>query len=598
MLKFRNKFFRRKKSSSLSSVNDGGGSDAENLSDFDSSVVEDTSDSDEEGPTLITVDDGKGGIKHVRVPRAPDRQIEATALPGPKSQEQMAEKKDEESGNNNNKTEKVQNGASASGSLQDALPQPKVGLGDMLKLEFKDKQNPFTIDPTVEKLRKRIVSKKGVVNISKGHLEKGQNKRFFTDFFNTMLDMRWRYVLTLFTLSFFLSWLAFACIWYLILYTHGDFEPEHLPGNSAGWTPCVHGIYNFTSCVLFSIETQHTIGYGTRQTSEECLPAVVTMCFQSVMGVMIQACMVGIIFAKLARPKKRAETLIFSKNAIVCLRDGTLYLCFRMANMRSSHLVECHTRAILVSKKVTEEGEVIPYHQTELTVGTDPEGEEDVIFFIWPATIVHKIDENSPFYNMSSRDFIKKRYEIIVVLEGIVEPTGMSIQARSSYLPNEILWGYNFANVLNYKWNEEVYKIDYTAFNKLYKCDQTPPCSAKAWADIQKGKRRDSPPEAGAKRSASTIVVPSSSPTSKALGGLNYSVSNSSNIPLTNPYRRKAVSSTGAADDLPAASLTSSSTLSSPVSMPRTPRCLLPTPVSPILEENRRKRLDFILNNP
>ena len=49
---------------------------------------------------------------------------------------------------------------------------------------------------------------------------------------------------------------------------------------------------------------------------------------------------------------------------------------------------------------MTEEGEVIPYHQTELNVGADLEGEEDTVFFIWPTTVVHRIDEDSPFYGM------------------------------------------------------------------------------------------------------------------------------------------------------------------------------------------------------
>jgi potassium inwardly-rectifying channel subfamily J len=41
---------------------------------------------------------------------------------------------------------------------------------------------------------------------------------------------------------------------------------------------------------------------------------------------------------------------------------------FRVGNMRNSSLVEAHVRAILISKRVTEEGEVQPYHQTELKV--------------------------------------------------------------------------------------------------------------------------------------------------------------------------------------------------------------------------------------
>ena len=114
--------------------------------------------------------------------------------------------------------------------------------------------------------------------------------------------------------------------------------------------------------------------------------------------------MVGIIFAKLSRPKKRASTLMFSKNAVVCQRDGTNCLLFRVGNMRHSSLVEAHVRAILISKKVTQEGEVMPYAQTELSVGTDSEGEEDELFFIWPTTLVHKV----PGYNIDGADVQSK----------------------------------------------------------------------------------------------------------------------------------------------------------------------------------------------
>ena len=45
-----------------------------------------------------------------------------------------------------------------------------------------------------------------------------------------------------------------------------------------------------------------------------------------------------------------------------------MLLLVRVGNMRQSSLVEAHVRAILISKKVTKEGEVMPYAQTELTV--------------------------------------------------------------------------------------------------------------------------------------------------------------------------------------------------------------------------------------
>lgn len=107
------------------------------------------------------------------------------------------------------------------------------------------------------------------------------------DLFTTLVDIQWRWTILVFTLSFLLSWFSFACVWWLIAYTHGDLDPENLMPDS-GWSPCVDNINSFTSCFLFSLETQHTIGYGGRATTEECPEAVITMCLQSIWGMMIQ----------------------------------------------------------------------------------------------------------------------------------------------------------------------------------------------------------------------------------------------------------------------------------------------------------------------
>jgi potassium inwardly-rectifying channel subfamily J len=57
--------------------------------------------------------------------------------------------------------------------------------------------------------------------------------------------------------------------------------------------------------------------------------------------------MAGIVFAKLARPKKRAETIMFSKNAVITMRDGRLCLLFRIGDMRKSQLTEAHVRLMV-----------------------------------------------------------------------------------------------------------------------------------------------------------------------------------------------------------------------------------------------------------
>ena len=62
-----------------------------------------------------------------------------------------------------------------------------------------------------------------------------------------------------------------------------------------------------------------------------------------------------------------------------------------------------------------------------------------------------------------------------MTLEGIVEPSGMSIQARSSYMPDEILWGYRFVNVLKYNETSKQVsasksKMDSLDFKGKYHC--------------------------------------------------------------------------------------------------------------------------------
>lgn len=90
---------------------------------------------------------------------------------------------------------------------------------------------------------------------------------------------------------------------------------------------------------------------------------------------------VGIVFAKMTRPKHRTQTLLFSKYAVICQRDGELTLMFRVGDMRKSHIIGANIRAQLIKTKMTKEGEVMSQFQTELDIGTD--GCASDLFLIW-----------------------------------------------------------------------------------------------------------------------------------------------------------------------------------------------------------------------
>ena len=58
----------------------------------------------------------------------------------------------------------------------------------------------------------------------------------------------------------------------------------------------------------------------------------------------------------------------------------------------------------------------------------------------------------------------QEKFEIVVVMEGTVESTGMSCQLRTSYLPSEILWGHHLSPLVTYQKTDGHYKINYTEF--------------------------------------------------------------------------------------------------------------------------------------
>uniref|UniRef100_A0A8D2ZV68 ATP-sensitive inward rectifier potassium channel 14 n=1 Tax=Scophthalmus maximus TaxID=52904 RepID=A0A8D2ZV68_SCOMX len=319
-------------------------------------------------------------------------------------------------------------------------------------------------------VRSRFVKKNGQCNVVFNNMEE-KRQRYLADMFTTCVDIRWRYLLLLFCTSFMVSWLFFGIIFYTASLAHGDFEEHPTPQRM----PCILHVQGFVGALLFSMETQTTIGYGWRCVTEECPVAVITVVIQSIVGCIIDSFMIGIIMAKMARPKKRNQTLMFSKNAVISLRDGKLCLMWRVGNLRKSHIVEAHVRAQLIRSYVTAEGEFIPLEQMDLNVGYD-EG-TDRLFLVSPLVIVHEIDKDSPLYTLSRADLETDDFEIIVILEGMVEATAMTTQFRSSYLAREIFWGHRFEPVI-YE-DRDRYKVDYARFHKSYEVPSTPHLSAK-----------------------------------------------------------------------------------------------------------------------
>ncbi|KAG4079530.1 hypothetical protein HA402_005227 [Bradysia odoriphaga] len=326
---------------------------------------------------------------------------------------------------------------------------------------------------------KRVIDKSGDRNIEFVNIpERGW--RFCKDFVTTLIDEQWRYVITIFAFSFFACWILFAILWYLIAHAHGDLNFDPVTGErlSDGPVPCIEGCKNFAAFLLFSIETQVSIGFGNKYPNEECPEAIFLMIVQIIIGIGIEGAMVGIVYAKMIRPSNNMSVMNFSKKALICLRNSKLCLLFRVCDTRSSHVIDTKVEAFWFEERYSLEGEKLKNFQHTLKLEN-----KGRVFLIFPMTICHVIDETSPLFDISAKDLLEKKFELIVSITGSSRATGQMTQSRTSYLPKEVMWGNRFMNVIVYNRTSNVYEVDYSKFDEVCEID-TPLCSARRLDEV------------------------------------------------------------------------------------------------------------------
>ena len=323
----------------------------------------------------------------------------------------------------------------------------------------------------------RLVDKNGqkrVRTVSSARLE-AQKMR---DLFTWLVELNWVVVLLVTSLTYVACWLSFALVWYGLAAYHGDLSQSWERNRTA----CVEGVDDIISSVLFSVELQQTIGYGSRVPSAECSSALLLQSVQTILGMLVDAAVVGVVFTKIARPGRRALTVVFSKNAVITQRNGALHLIFQVADIQLSQLVESHFRAQLRSRLVTEEGEVLHNYMRELRLTTQCEGNsllEDRGLLLLPVQVSHVITEDSPLYSLDPITLLNTDLEIILVMEAVVEPSGNTTQALTSYLPDEILWGCTFQSTTDYDRTTRSFNVDIKKMNSVSKESYTPRTSAR-----------------------------------------------------------------------------------------------------------------------
>ncbi|BFZ04417.1 hypothetical protein BsWGS_07456 [Bradybaena similaris] len=315
----------------------------------------------------------------------------------------------------------------------------------------------------IESRRKAVLRKNGTYRTFAVGLGEHTSK-FLADIFITLIDLAWPYlVITLFVI-YLLFVLAYATLWWTMAFHNGDFDNLKNPDHEF----CLLGVSSFPGAIMFSVETQTTIGYGFSYPNPQCAATVPLMYLQVITGLLLETLMLGSVFVKIARPKHRTNTILFSRNAVVNRENGKLILQVRIGDLRKSHLVECSITGMVIHRHSTHEGVVYPLYQFNCEFAADGMGNR--VFLLFPVIVKHVIDRDSPLYDVSPADLDTKKFEVVLYLTGTVESTGEMCQARTSYLPGELLWGHRFERIEEFDAHRGRWSVDFRGFDNVVHC--------------------------------------------------------------------------------------------------------------------------------
>lgn len=242
------------------------------------------------------------------------------------------------------------------------------------------------------------------------------------------------FLFLVFVSTYVLSFLFFACMWYAL----------HVSQSS-----CLEGISTFNDALQFSMETQATIGYGFKRINGSCQRGTVLLLVQLLTGYFIDAMMLSIIYSKLTQSKRRGYLLRCSRFAVITHRNKQPCLLMRVGDRRhKASLISTTCRMFLLSEAQSSEGEYMPYCAQELQLDTQSLSASPYLFIPW--TVTHYITPESPLHGLLSRDALAAaKAEIVLVIEGTVQEVGLSLQLRTSYTPDEVLFHHRFTNIIH-----------------------------------------------------------------------------------------------------------------------------------------------------
>lgn len=286
----------------------------------------------------------------------------------------------------------------------------------------------------------RLLNKDGSINVKR--LSVGKHGGF--DIYHWLITISRKKFITVVLLGYIIINTFFAAIYFLV-------GAEKFGGVSIG-----QGLDNFLQLFFFSAQTLTTVGYGHIYPNSTLISSIAAI--ESMFGLLGFALATGVLYGRFSRPQAYIE---YSKDAVISTYKNHSAFMFRIANQKQTELIELDCQlALAINNTETKKRE---FHFLDLE-------RQKINFLPSSWTIVHPINETSPLYNYTEKEFNESDAEFIILLKAINDTYSQTVYSRMSYKPKEVVWNAKFTpvkTVTNNKGGISINLKDIHVFEKI-----------------------------------------------------------------------------------------------------------------------------------
>lgn len=196
---------------------------------------------------------------------------------------------------------------------------------------------------------------------------------------------------------------------------------------------------DFVNAIFFSVQTLTTLGYG--HFSPYNIATGVVSSIQAILGLISFAFITGLLYGRFSKPHPNIK---FSTSFLLCNHKGKQAIMFRLMSRRKGLVIQPKIRVSLSMSVIDEQGALKnEFYKLSLE-------REKITYLPTTWTLVHSIDDDSPFKKYSTNEIKELQGELLILFSYHDEHYNEELHQVHSYIFKDLKVGYVFKKAFYY----------------------------------------------------------------------------------------------------------------------------------------------------